>query len=140
MHTKDGSRLLDRSEVYTFLSKEDRYAMGWGDDKPGIHPVFPSHLVDELTGQPFDLIRFINLAEKYLQEAKLADANYLPDQRAIRIRVLKAASLLVSALQVHGEESDYSDIAGVSSTAFPVLHGGLAVKNGLTVLDRTRYE
>ena len=67
----------------------------------------------------------VALADKYFSEAKLAVGEPIEDRRIIRIRMLKAASLLVSGLQYLGEESDLEDIAGVSSTKFPLPGGGL---------------
>lgn len=112
--------MLDRKQVYEMLDREHQYAQGWGrDDNKG------SNMVSIEDGQPYGLMDWLVFAEKYTEEAKLAWSNYTPDRRAVRIRLLKAASLLVTALQVHGQESDLQDIAGVSSTQFPIHHGGL---------------
>jgi hypothetical protein len=67
-------------------------------------------------------------AEKYLNDAKTAWAGYTPDKRAITCRLLKAASLLVTCLTVHCSESDLEQIAGVSSTNFPIYTKGLKDK------------
>lgn len=125
MHTKDEQQFLPRELVYAMLTKEDQYAQGWGEGKKTVHPEFPDHTVSRTTGQPFTLIEYINFAEKYIAEAKLAHANYLPDNGALRIRVIKAASLFVTALQVHGRPEDFDRLAGVSSSKFPIMHGGL---------------
>lgn len=112
--------MIRREKVYEMLSKEDKYAQGWvknGRKKDAY--------VSVTTDQPFTLMEWIIFAEKYLNEAKLAYANYTPDLGTIRIRLLKATSLLVSALQVHGKEEDMERLAGVSSSKFPILHGGL---------------
>jgi hypothetical protein len=125
MFTKDESYFLDREIIYAMLTAEDRYASGWGEAKASSVPVFPDHSVNADTGMPFSMMEWLVFAEKYIDEAKVAYGNYVPDLRAIRIRLLKAASLLVTALQVHGENSDLNDIAGVSSTNYPIIHGGL---------------
>lgn len=118
---------MEREKVYEMLTKEDNYAQGWakGGRKQDAY-------VSTTTGQPFSLVEWVLFAEKYLDEAKLAYINYTPDLGAIRIRLLKAASLLVSALQVHGKEEDLERLAGVSSSKFPILHGGLATFDALT--------
>lgn len=118
---------LTREQVYEMLTKEDRYAQGWG--KGGRKK---DAYVSASTGQPFGLMDWIVFAEKYLDEAKLAYANYTPDQGAVRIRLIKAASLLVSALTVHGQPEDLERLAGVSSSKFPILHGGLALFDAIT--------
>jgi hypothetical protein len=118
--------MMERTKVYEMLTKEDRYAQGWSSEAPRPDgSVKRDHMCSATTGQPFSDMEWIIFAEKYLDEAKLAYANYTPDMRAIRIRILKAASLLVSALQSNGVESDLDSIAGISSTKFPIKHGGL---------------
>lgn len=119
--------MIARELVYEMLTKEDNYAKGWASPTPRPDgTVKTDHMCSAKTGLPFGHMDWIVFAEKYLNEAKLAYANYTPDDRTIRIRLIKAASLLVSALQCHCEESDLETIAGVSSRGFPVLHGGLA--------------
>ena len=119
--------MLERSKVYDMLTKEDEYAQKWakGGRKESTYD-------DATTGLPFSLADWIIFTEKYIDEARLALANYTPDQGAVRIRLIKAASLLVSALQVHGKEDDLERLAGVSSSKFPILHGGLATFDALT--------
>lgn len=112
--------MLKREKVYEMLTKEDDYAQGWA--KNGRKK---DAYVSVSTGQPFTLVEWIIFAEKYLNDAKLAYANYTPDLGAIRIRLLKSASLLVSALQVHGKKDDLERLAGVSSSKFPILYGGI---------------
>ena len=92
------------------------------------------------TGEPYGIFDFLVFAEKYLDEAKLAHANYTPDRGAIRIRLLKAASLLVTALQVHGSEEDFERLAGVSSSKFPVMHGGLELLRQLQAANAVPEE
>ena len=119
--------MLEREQVYEMLTKEDAYAQKWakGGRKQDAY-------VSATTGLPFSLMDWVVFAEKYLDEAKLAYANYTPDQGAVRIRLIKAASLLVSALQIHGKEGDRERLAGVSSSKFPILHGGIATFDALT--------
>jgi hypothetical protein len=120
-------KILTREQIYAMLDKEDAYAQGWarGGRKKDAYQCVS-------TGLPFTLMEWVVFAEKYLDEAKVAYANYTPDMGAVRIRLLKAASLLVSALQVHGKEDDIERLAGISSSRFPILHGGLATFNKLT--------
>jgi hypothetical protein len=127
MHTKTEHYMLSREEIYAMLTKEDLYAQAWdkGKSPSEAAAAFPKHAVSRTTGEPFSEMDWLNFAEKYLAEFKLAHANYCPDHRALRIRLLKAASMLVTALQVSGEHSDLETIAGVSCTQFPILHGGL---------------
>lgn len=119
--------MMKREEVYEMLTKENEYAQGWakGGRKKDAY-------VSASTGQVFTLMEWLIFAEKYLDEAKLAYANYTPDQGAVRIRLMKAASLLVTALQLHGKDDDLERLAGVSSSKFPILHGGLATFDALT--------
>lgn len=119
-------KTLDRKLVYKMLTKENRYARGWG--KCGRKE---DHLVSAQTGQPFSLMDWLVFADKYLDEAKLCWANYTPDVGAVRIRLIKAASLLVTALQVHGKPEDLDRLAGVSCSKFPILHGGMATMDPL---------
>lgn len=119
--------MLDRPAVYEMLTKEEKYSKGWakGNHARSRSIDVPDHMTDRLSGQPYTLAEWIIFAEHYLSAAKQSFSTMTTDQRSIRIRMLKAASLLVSGLQVHGEESDIDTIAGVSSTKFPVLSGGL---------------
>ena len=119
--------MIERERVYEMLTKEDAYAQKWA--KGGRKQ---DACVSATTGLPFSLMEWVVFAEKYLDEAKLTYANYTPDQGAVRIRLLKAASLLVSALEVHGREDDLERLAGVSSAKFPILHGGMATFDALT--------
>jgi hypothetical protein len=118
--TKTEPQLSTRQQVYDALTKEDQYAQGWayGGRKADAY-------VSAKTGLPFEQIRWINFAQKYINEALLADANYLKDENAINIRVLKAASLLVSALTVNVTPEQLAQIAGVSSSKFPLYRNGL---------------
>ena len=95
---------------------------GWGKAKRK-----KNHNVSVRTGHPFDYANFLDFAQKYMDEARRANVEYCPDSAAIRVRILKAASCLVRALEVHGQEDDAERIAGVSSAKhFPILGGGLA--------------
>jgi len=104
--------MISRELVYKMLDKEHGYAQGWGG---------PEH------DAQWGYMDWLTFAEKYTDEAKLAWSNYSPDERTVRIRLIKAASLLVTALQYLGEESDIA-IAGISSSSFPIRHGGLLGK------------
>lgn len=125
MNSRTKKSFLSREAIYEMLTKENEYAKGWDRKNPN-SDVFPAHTVSRESGEPFTLIEWLNFAQKYLDEARLAHSNYCPDLATLRIRFIKAASLLVTALQVHGDETDLN-IAGISSsTHYPVIHGGLA--------------
>jgi hypothetical protein len=129
MYAKDNKYFMDRDWVYDMLTKEDQYASGWGEaEGEKSNPVFPEHTINYETGDPFSLMDFIVFTEKYLNDAKAAYSNYCPDNGAVRIRLIKAASLLVTALQVHGKFEDLELLAGKSSDkTYPIRYGGLAV-------------
>lgn len=117
---KEPSQVSTRQDVYLALSREDAYAHGWtaGDRKSDPY-------VSVRTGQAFSAMEWIVFVEKYLNEAKIAYANYLTDENVVNIRLLKAASLLVSALTCSASPKDLEKIAGVSSTKFPINRRGL---------------
>ena len=145
MYTKDSQEYLPRDLIYEMLDKEYKYAHRWKKDKETTVPGFPDNTVSRTTGTPFSLMDWVTFADKYLSEAKEAYANYCPDLATVRIRLIKAASLLVTALQVHGSRGDIERLAGVSSTKFPILTGGLAtfesMKQGriYSAEDGTKY-
>jgi hypothetical protein len=118
--TKLPSQLSSRAEVYAALTVEDDYAQGWASDGRKADAY-----VSLRTKTPFTAVEWIIFAEKYLNEAKLAYANFLPDEQVLNIRLLKAASLLVSALTVNATAEQLEQIAGISSTKFPINHRGL---------------
>lgn len=118
---KYASQSSSRQDVYDALTREDNYAQGWavgGKRKVDAY-------VNSRTGDPFSEMEWIIFAEKYLNEAKLCYANYTPDMRAVQIRMLKAASILVSALTTSATPDQLQDIAGVSSSVFPMFSRGL---------------
>jgi len=112
---------IPRQSVLDALVVEDQYAHGWG--LGGKRK--PSPYTSVRTQQAFSEMEWIIFAEKYLAEAKLGYANYVKDVRSIHIRILKAASLLVNALATHSTEEQLKDIAGVSSTQYPLFSRGL---------------
>jgi hypothetical protein len=61
--------------------------------------------VSAVTGLPLSVMDWLNFPEKHIAEAKFAYARFCPGERAIRIRSLKAASIFISALQVHAEQA-----------------------------------
>lgn len=116
------SQRCSRQDVYDALTREDSYAQGWaagGTRKADAY-------VSARTGQPFSEMEWLIFAEKYIDEAKLAYSNYMSDPRVVQIRLLKAASLLVSALTTSASPEQLQDTAGVSSTKFPFNRRGLA--------------
>jgi len=124
MNTSDKypSQISSRQEVYDAITREDNYAQGWagpaGSRKADAY-------VSARTGKPFTEMEWITFAEKYLNEAKLAYANYIKDMNVVNIRMLKAASLLISALTTSATPEDLQKIGGVSSSKFPIMTGGL---------------
>lgn len=125
MVSRSHSYFLDRDIIASLLAKEESYSKQWAETKESSVAGIPAHACSRSTGLPYDNASWIIFAEKYLNEAKLALAGFTPDSRAVRIRILKAASCLVTALQVHGANNDYTDIAGVSSSKYPVGRGSL---------------
>jgi hypothetical protein len=121
-----GFSTVPRTAVYNAITLEDNYAQAWSKGRKSIDGSVPDHMVSRQTGHAFSQMEWIIFAEKYLAEAKTAYANFLPDMNVVNIRLLKAASLLVSALQCSATQSDLDKIAGVSSTTFPIQHGGLS--------------
>lgn len=129
--------MISQEQVFEMIRKEAEYAAGWAkgsrkaskvegvlDNDVSCH--FP------LDGQPFSMSDWMLFAKKYWNEAELTWANFTPDAAAVRIRLLKVISLLVRCLQVHGRPSDLQRIAGVSSSEFPILGGGLKTFNEVT--------
>jgi hypothetical protein len=122
--------MLTQEQVFECIRKEAEYSNGWakgtrkiskveGVSDSDVCPLAPNE------GQPYSLMDFLTFAEKYWNEAKLAYTNFTPDGGAVRIRLIKVLNLLVRALQVHGRSSDLVRLAGVSSSEFPILGGGL---------------
>lgn len=120
--SKTTSQVSTRQDVYNALTAEDEYAQGWaGPEKSRKADAY----VSARTGQPFSEMEWIVFAEKYLAEAKLGYANYVKDMNSIHIRMLKAASLLVSALTTATTPENLAMIGGKSSSKFPLYSGGL---------------
>jgi hypothetical protein len=122
--------MITQEQVFEMIQKEAEYAAGWGKGTRKLSQVegvsdADVHSLAPLAGQPYSMIDFMVFAKKYWDEAELAYANFTPDGGAVRIRILKVVSLLVRALQVHGRASDLERLAGVSSSKFPVIVGGL---------------
>lgn len=124
---------VTRQQVYDALTAEDNYAKAWSKGNQSKVDGVPDHMVRHETGIPFSEAEWVIFAEKYLAEMKLAYANFVPDNRALTSRLLKAASMLIAAIQTNAvDEQELKDIAGVSSTKYPVLTGGLAQFKALT--------
>lgn len=77
------------------------------------------------TAHPFTEAEWMTFVDLYLDEAKKAYANFVGDRRSIQIRLLEAASLLVSALWVSCTSGQLESIAGRSRTDFPTFNGGI---------------
>jgi hypothetical protein len=125
-------------EVFKMVEKEQEYATGWGKGSRKISKVegIDDHDVHSGTtgpaGQPFGIADFMDFAQKYWDEIPLAMSSFTPDGGAVRIRLLKVISLLSRALQIYGRPSDLERLAGVSSSQFPILGGGLKAFDNLT--------
>jgi hypothetical protein len=114
--------MLAREVVYGGLTREDNYAQGWSKGKKSLDNLVPDHMVSRRTGHAFTEMDWIVFAEKYLNEAKRAYSDFCPDIRTVHVRMLKAASLLVSGLQCNAEEVE--SISGISSNKFPLRQDG----------------
>lgn len=129
--------MITQEQVFEMIRKEANYATGWAKGKRKSSKVEgigdeDVHALAPLDGQPYSLMDYLTFAEKYWDESKAAYTNFTPDGGAVRIRILKVISLLVRALQVHGRASDLERLAGVSSSEFPILGGGLKKFNEAT--------
>lgn len=132
--------MIPQETVFKMIQKEAEYATGWGKGKRKLSKVegisdADVHALAPLDGQPYSLMDFMTFAEKYWDEAKQAYTNFTPDGGAVRIRILKVISLLTRALEVHGRASDLERLAGVSSSKFPVLGGGLSTFNEVSTSE-----
>jgi hypothetical protein len=128
--------MLTQAQVFEMIKKENEYAAGWRKGQKisqveGIHEE-DVHALPPLAGQPYSISDYMAFSKKYWDEAELSLSNYTPDGGSTRIRILKVVALLTRALQVHGRASDLERLAGVSSSKFPILSGGLQ-----TFLDLT---
>jgi hypothetical protein len=128
--------MLEQVQVFEMIQKEGAYAAGWakGQRVSKVEGVSEAdvHELPPLAGQPYSLSDYMVFAKKYWDEAELSMSNYTPDGGATRIRILKVISLLTRALQVHGRPSDIERLAGVSSSKFPILAGGLQTFKDIT--------
>lgn len=132
--------MLSQEQVFDLVRKESEYAQGWAKGSRKLSAVegvssADVHTLAPLNGQPYSIADFKVFAKKYWDEADLAQANFTPDGAAVRIRILKVIGLLVRALQVHGRSSDIDRIAGVSSSEFPIIGGGLKKMNEVTTAE-----
>jgi hypothetical protein len=132
--------MLTQEQVFEMVRKESAYAQGWAKGNRKVSLVegvnaADVHALAPLNGQPYSIADFKTFAKKYWDEADLAQANFTPDGAAVRSRILKVIGLLVRALQVHGRPSDLERIAGVSSSEFPIIGGGLKKMNEVTTAE-----
>lgn len=118
-------------EVADMIHKEMEYAKGWGKGSRKISKVEGIEDQDVHSGtagpagQPYGIADFMTFAQKYWDEITLASSGFTPDGGAIRIRIIKVIALLSRALMIYGRPSDLERLAGVSSSQFPILGGGL---------------
>lgn len=129
--------MLTQDQVFEMIRKEAEYGTKWAKGSRKLSKVegvsdADVHSLPPLEGQPYSVSDFMDYSQKYWDEARLALANFTPDGAAPRSRILKVVSLLVRCLQVHGRPSDIQRIAGVSSSKFPILHGGLQTFDEVT--------
>ena len=116
---------LTLEPVFDAVRREEMYARGWGRPRPEA-PAKDDHVSrTDFPNVPWSLADWVVFAEKYLLEAKLAYANYTGDRRVIAVRLLKAAYLLLAAIETNLTEQEIATIGGVSSTAFPFQNRGL---------------
>lgn len=129
---------LTIDEVFALIRKEHEYAKGWAKGSRKISAVEGIEDSDVHAGttgpagQPFGLSDFFLFAQKYWDEIPLSMSNFTPDGASVRSRIIKVVSLLVRALMIYGRPSDLERVAGVSSSKFPILAGGLQTFNDLT--------
>jgi hypothetical protein len=116
---------VSREKIYEALTVEDNYARDWSKGKKSKVEGVPDHMVSRRTGLPFSEMDWLTFAELYLNEAKSGTANFVPDIRAIHVRLLKAASMIIAAIQTQSTEEELASYAGHSRTEFPVMTGGL---------------
>lgn len=131
---------LTFEQVMELVRKEEEYAKGW-TGKDGKRKLSQVEGIDDCdvhagttgpAGQPFGIADFHDFASKYFNEIPQAMANYTPDGGSVRIRIIKTISLLIRCLQIYGRPSDLERLAGVSSSQFPILHGGLKAFDNLS--------
>jgi hypothetical protein len=131
---------LTFEEVIDCIRKEGEYSKGWGG-KDGKRKISLIEGVKDQdvhagttgpAGSPFSLGDWWVFAKKYWDEIPLAMSNFTPDGGSVRIRMIKVASLIVRALMIYGRPSDIERLAGVSSSEFPILGGGLKTFNDLS--------
>jgi hypothetical protein len=128
--------MISQETVFEMVKKEGEYAAGWakGQKTSKIEGVNEEdcHALEPLAGMPYSLSDYMAFAKKYWDEAELSLSNFTPDGGSTRIRLLKVVSLLCRGLAVHGRASDLERLAGVSSSKFPILSGGLQTFKDLT--------
>jgi hypothetical protein len=116
---------VSRQQIYDALTTEDNYARAWSKGKKSKVEGVEDHMVSRRTGLPFSEMDWVTFAELYLNEAKTGTANFVPDIRAIHVRLLKAASMIIAAIQTQSTPEELASYAGHSRTEFPVMGGGL---------------
>jgi hypothetical protein len=116
---------VTRQQVYDALTTEDNYARDWSKGKKSKVEGVEDHMVSRRTGMPYSEMDWLTFAELYINEAKTGTANFVPDMRAIHVRLLKAASMIIAAIQTQSTPEELASYAGHSRTEFPVMSGGL---------------
>ncbi len=114
--------VLRLEEVFEAVRREYAYAAGWGKNRGEKKK---DSITDPFTGSPYTPMDWVVFAEKYIHEAKLSWANYIPDRRAVTVRLLKAGYLLLMAVAVTHTHKQIRSLGGYSSNRYPILHGGL---------------
>lgn len=129
---------LTFEQVMELIRKENAYATKWAKGSRKVSKV--EGVSDDAVhagtggpaGQPFSISDWWIFARKYFNEIPDAIANYMPDGGSARIRIIKTVSLLVRCLMIYGRTSDLERLAGVSSSKFPVLGGGISTFDELS--------
>src|SRR5208282_2996512 len=130
--------MLTFEEVMECVRKEGEYAQGWSKGSRKISKVEGVSDADVHCGPsgwdgiPYSLCDWWVFAKKYWDEIPLSLSNFTPDGGSVRIRMIKVVSLLVRGLMLYGKPSDLERLAGVSSSKFPILAGGLQTFTDLT--------
>lgn len=128
---------IDLEPAFEAVRREEVYARGWGNDRQKPEGK-KDHFRDVKTGMPYRPMDWIAFAEKYIADAKLAWANYTPDERAVTVRLLKAAYLLLAAISTNHTPEEIATLGGYSSSRFPIHHGGLQAMKEAIAEEKAR--
>jgi hypothetical protein len=131
---------VSRQLVYDALTAENEYARDWSKGKKSKVEGVEDHMVSGRTGMPYSEMDWLTFAELYINEAKTGTANFVSDMRAIHVRLLKAASMIIAAIQTNSTPEELASYAGHSRTEFPVMGGGLKAFKEMQAKDPTAVD